>query len=323
MNHEAYRIRQFAPHDYPEEVEVWTRVDPGRVFTVEERRHFEEKILTPPMVNFKIVAEERSSGTAVGFGYLQSDLESYDPRSFWANVSVHPEHQRQGVGLALAKEIDLEIGRRHARRLWAAVRADDARAVRFLSEQGFVERRRSWRSRLDLARAANLPDRTETLTQQGISFTTLAEEEVDNPEVLRELYDLSVATVADEPRLGPYTPMTFEQFVEMELRGPSFLPDAYFLAREGSRFVSSSALRRAEGEPDTLQQSFTGTRREFRGRGIASELKRRAVEYGRANGYRFIRTGNDSLNQPMLAINRKLGFQREIERIAAEKQLGI
>ena len=322
MNQRVYRIRPFEPRDYPDEARIQSRVDPETIFTPEEIRHFDENLFAPPMTHFKVVAEERSQARAIGFGYLSSDIESFDPQTFWVGVVVDPSHQGRGVGIALAAEIGLEAERRHARRLWAVVRVVDDRAVRFLNQQGFSERHRAWRSSLDLSTATVLPDRTQELTREGFSFTTLARENLESPELLRELYDLTNATSADEPRLGEYTPITFEQFVQRDLRGPAFLPDAYFLARYAERLVALSVLWRANGEADALRQAFTGTRREFRGRGIATELKRRSVEYGRAHGYRRIRTGNDSRNSPMLAINRKLGFRPEVALLVAERNLG-
>jgi mycothiol synthase len=322
MNIDTYRLRDFRPSDYAQEARIWAHFNPETIFTVEELRHYDEHVLTAPLTKVKIVAEERATGRAVGFGYLQSDVESFDPQTFWINCLVDPEHEHRGLGHALAETASREAAQRRARRLWAAVRADNARANRFLARQGFTEKRRSWRSKLDLAQAANLPDRTEELSRAGITFTTLAEENSADPELIRELYDLTVATTGDEPRLGAYTPISFERFVERDLRGPSFFPEAFLLARAGRRFVAMCLLTRLEGEPATLSQSFTGTRKEFRGRGIASELKRRSVEFGRSHGYRYIRTGNDSLNAPMLAINDKLGFKKERERIVAEKILG-
>ena len=321
MNEATYRLRAFEPGDYPEEARIWTLLDPGVVYSVEELRHQDATFSLPPLVHRKVVAEERSRRTPVGFAYLINDPESFDPQTFWVEVGVDPEHQGRGVGRALADALTLEAERRTARRLWASARVDQPRAVRFLTLQGYSERRRSWRSRLELATAAELPDRTEELARQGISFTTLAQEDLSDPRVVRDLYELSAAASADEPRLGPYTPITLEQFVEMDLRSPTFLPDAYFLARKDGRFVAMSALRRAAGESGTLHQSFTGTRRELRGRGIATELKRRAVAYAREHGFQSIRTGNDSLNRPMLAINRKLGFRFEREQIFAEREL--
>jgi len=85
--------------------------------------------------------------------------------------------------------------------------------------------------------------------------------------------------------------------------------------------VAWSSLQRMRGLPDTLDIGFTGTLPEFRGRGIASELKRRAVVYARDHGYRYLVTGNDSLNPRIWAINQKLGFQKWSVLVQAEKLL--
>ncbi|MBP1693528.1 MAG: hypothetical protein H6Q37_1411, partial [Chloroflexi bacterium] len=52
-----------------------------------------------------------------------------------------------------------------------------------------------------------------------------------------------------------------------------------------------------------------GVLRTHRGRKIAQALKVIALRYARQNGAQVIRTDNDSLNAPILAINRKLGYQ--------------
>ena len=60
-----------------------------------------------------------------------------------------------------------------------------------------------------------------------------------------------------------------------------------------------------------LINTMTGVRRAYRGRGIALVLKLLAIRYARSLGALFVRTHNDSGNAPMLAINRKLGYQPE------------
>jgi len=70
-----------------------------------------------------------------------------------------------------------------------------------------------------------------------------------------------------------------------------------------------------------LHQGLTGVLRDERGQGIARALKLRTIDYGRANGFREIRTLNDSLNGPMLAINVALGFVREPAWITFGKDL--
>ncbi len=322
MDASIYRIRPFETRDYPLEAMVHHRVAPDFIMTAEEMRHFDEEVFGPPLTNLKLTAEEISRGEAIAFGYLFSDLESSDPRTFWAEVAVDPSHQGRGVGLALASRVQDEANQRHARRLWAGARMDDTRALDFFAKQGFVERRRAWRSRVELATAPTVPDRTDELGRLGFTFSTLAQEDVGDPRLVRELYDLSVATSADEPRLGEYTPITFEQFVKRDLGGPGFLADAFFLARKNGRLVAMSTLWRSNGEPGALHQSYTATLREFRGLGVATELKRRTIEYGRTHGFRYIRTGNDSRNLPMLAINRKIGYRPEVMRVFGEKILG-
>lgn len=51
--------------------------------------------------------------------------------------------------------------------------------------------------------------------------------------------------------------------------------------------------------------------RDYRGRGLAQALKLQTVLLARRAGMRTIRTNNDSLNAPMLAVNRKLGYRPE------------
>jgi len=70
-----------------------------------------------------------------------------------------------------------------------------------------------------------------------------------------------------------------------------------------------------------LNQDDTGVTREYRGRGIATALKLKVIEFGKKNGYRTIKTWNDSSNAPMLAVNTKLGFKRQVGWIMVEKIL--
>lgn len=323
MEPRAHHIRPFAPGDYEAEARVHADLDPTVVFSPRELAHWDAQSSQPPFVLRKWVATEPTDSAVVGIGALQSDIEHYEPTTFWVGVDVVTAHQGRGVGRALAEAVVGEAVRLGARRLWAAARGTDARGLHFLARQGFAEVRRTWRSRLTLSDAPALEDRTAVLRRQGITFTTLAAEDPTDPATLRGLYDLSAEASTDEPHLGPYTPLPFEMFVELEVRGPSVLPDAYFLAKDGARYVGLSALRKMETQPDALHQAFTGTLREYRGRGIATELKRRGLEYARAHGYREIFVGNDSLNAPMLAINRKLGFRPERERIIGERRVAI
>lgn len=322
MDEDAYRVRPFQASDYDAIVRLESQVDPTRPTSREEIEYFERVFFTPPNVLHRIVVEARPTGQAIGVGWLHSDPEGFDPATFWVNAAVDTNHQGRGVGRALADELFAEARRRGAIKLWAAVFGDTSRAVRFFQHRGFVQRRRVWKSRLDIEALIRLPDRSATLGKEGITFLTAVDLNLSEQSVVRELYELNAAVSADEPRLGAHTTVTLEQFVGSELRGPTFLPGAYFLARADGRFVALSSLRRIPAEPSSLLQSFTGTLREYRGRGIATELKRRGVEFAAKHGQRTVYAYNDNLNPSILAINRKLGFRAERERIIGEWRRG-
>lgn len=322
MDEERYRLREFRPSDFPAAARIVSRLNPERTWTPEEMERWDRDLSVPPYVQVKIVAEERSREEAVGLGGLSTPPWSFDPRRFWVSVEVDPDHQGRGVGRALAAAVAAEAEQRQGLALWASARADRDRGVRFLARQGFEEKRRLWQSRLAVSTATELPNRTEDLAREGITFTTLAEEGPDRLEVRRRLHELIIAASADVPRIGPFTPISFEQFDQWSLRSPSLLWDAYFLATQAGRYIGLSNLTRIETDPTGLDQDFTGVLREMRGRGIARELKRRTVGYARQHGYRYIQTMNDSLNQPMWAINEKIGYRREVVWIQGQKELG-
>jgi len=99
------------------------------------------------------------------------------------------------------------------------------------------------------------------------------------------------------------------------------IPEAYFIASDGSRFVGLTSLFRLDKEPRSLFQALTSVTRDRRGRGIAMALKLKGIEYARKNNYDRIKTMNDSDNAPMLAVNNKLGFKRRVGWITMEKNL--
>jgi mycothiol synthase len=194
--------------------------------------------------------------------------------------------------------------------------------VNFLHLQGFQEKLRNWQSSLELLEVVTAsPEIEGPVRAAGIDITDLASEGPEDPEVIEKVFALAAATMGDAPRLGAYVPLTRDQFSQMMLTGPDFLPDGFLLARAEGRYVGMSNLRRIEAEPQVLYQMFTATLPGFRGRGIATALKRRGIRFARDHGFRSIRTHNDSLNTAIWSINQRLGFRRQREMIWAEKTL--
>ena len=107
---------------------------------------------------------------------------------------------------------------------------------------------------------------------------------------------------------GPFPTSTPSQ--KMCSRPPGFAPTRKFspLSRTAGLVSRRSAFTLKTG---MLITPSPGVLREFRGRGLAQALKWQTVLLAKKEGMRYIRTNNDSQNAPMLAINRKLGYQPE------------
>ena len=314
-----YRMRPFTKKDLPAQTSILNRLTPDRPVTLEEVVRDDEFVHIPPMICHQYAVEEVASGQLVATGGTITPPDSIGQGSFWVGADVDPDHQGRGIGRELARVLEAKVREIGGVRLWASTRADRPREVRFLQRLGFVEKLRNWQSRLDLrAFGRRVSDRT---VPNDVEFTTLAAEGATDGVVIDRVYDLAAATFGDAPRLGAYVPPTREQFVGMMLNGPGFLPEGFLLARVGTRYVGMSNLERIPSEPDTLHQLFTATRREFRGRGIATELKHRGIRFAQERGYRFLRTENDSLNAGIWSINARLGFQRERELVLGVKEL--
>jgi ribosomal protein S18 acetylase RimI-like enzyme len=324
MDSRTYTVRPFSEGDFDAVARINAVIDPSFPETAEDARRWQKLITREPgRVMLKMVVEETASGTMVAWGGLTHTLFNFHPHKYYVRAAVHPAHRGRGIGQELYDLLEKKAENRNAVCLWGSAREDDLPSVRFLERQGFRALRSTWRSRLSLTDLdlSGFPDRSRHLADQGIRFTTFAAEGSNRPEVQRRLYELSRITSEDVPRVGDYAPVSFEDFVTIDVVGPHVLQDAIFLAAVGEEYVGWTSLQLLEGLPDTLDIGFTGTLPKFRGRGIASELKRRAVEYAQAHGYRFLITGNDSLNPGIWAINKKLGFRKEETWIQAEKTL--
>lgn len=96
-----------------------------------------------------------------------------------------------------------------------------------------------------------------------------------------------------------------------------------FVTREPDGSVSGiTDVGYAPHEPDRIEQYFTGVRTDCRGRGLGKLLKATMLEYLRATypDARWVITGNANSNDPMLHINRRLGFRTH--RTGATYQIG-
>jgi len=313
--------REFDPTDYARLVEIYSANYPDYPRSVGEWRSRDESLDRSKYYLQRYSFLEND--VIVGFGVVSHVTDMFHPRKFWIEILVDPPSQGRGIGAAIYERLGGEMNKLNAVTAWAGGREDLPRLTGFYQRRGFLEKQIAWESRLDVSRVDfdRFREYPEKVQRQGIVFTSLAEERKESLDSLKKLHELVQIISADMPSVASFTPTSYEQWEAFELKNPNLLPEGYMIAKDGSKYVGLSTVWRIDKEPRGLVQGNTGVRREYRGRGIAIALKLGVIDFARRNGYEKVKTWNASDNAPMLAVNTKLGFKREVGWITMEKNL--
>ncbi len=293
MNESPYDVIAATSRDDVEAcVAINDRVSPHLPVSAEQIEH---SLTSEPLRRLFLV---RVGGTAAGSGYVSPS--SAGPRVPYAMVRVVPEFRGRGIGRALygaLSEHGRELG---GECLWGRVRDNDAESLRIVLAHGFKETGRQPMVAVDPQRApaAGRPP-------GGVEIVSLA----DRPELARGAWEVECEAVQDVPAPEPPTPESFERFAADNLEGPSALPAGCFVALVDGEVVGHSGLAALPVPPHAAENLFTGVRRAWRGRGIATALKQAQIAWARAHGYEWIQTENDELNTSMRGINARLGYE--------------
>lgn len=310
-----FTIRPFRKEDYPAAASLLNFV--WSVPTTAQQLQAEEESIPPGQLHYneegqlmgwdrpKWVAENEQ-GNVIGYTIIWRAPWN-EPGILNLTLIVHPEERGYGVGRALYDEVRSWAQKVKATRLVCFMKEDDEASLDFAQRRGYEQERHTFESVLDLSSFSNeaLFQCIDTADQSGIRFVTLADEPGEENE--RKLYELYRITHQDIPGFNEDFPW-FEEWRKWNLDMPGVEPKYIHIAKEGERYVGVVTLQQNE-QTDAMYHQYTGVLPEYRGRRIGLALKLLGIESARAAGATSLRTHNDSMNAPMLRINRDLlGF---------------
>ncbi len=288
--------------DYEGVAALWNALEPEPI-TAQQLREWDAP--APGKLRRRTVAWV--AGQVVGYGFVGRDVFDGDGRyELWVGVS--PGWQRLGIGRQVYDEALAFVRQQPVTELTSRVRDNNPAALRFARRRGFVVSHHRFESVLDLGHFNPAPFAgvIEAVAATGIRFTNLAEEG-DTEMARRKLHQLNYETYLDEPDNGGCFP-DFDAFNKMFDTASWFRAEGQILAVDGERYVGLAAVG-YYANTNSLYNMMTGVDHAYRGRRIALALKLLTIQYAQTLGADYIRTHNDSLNGPMLTINRRLGYQ--------------
>lgn len=233
-----------------------------------------------------------------------------EPGELVVILVVHPEIRGKGAGAVLYDTVLQWAREVRASRLLVTVKETDSSSIAFAERRGYTLERHAFESVLELDNfdGGSLNESIRGAEASGITFSTLAEEPGEESE--RKLYELYKLTHTDIPGFSGSYPW-FEEWKKWNIDMPELRPEWFHIAKDGDRYVGVVTLKQNE-ETRAMYHEYTGVLPEYRGRRIALALKMLAIQTAQACGVPYLKTHNDSMNAPMLRINRDLiGFRAE------------
>lgn len=304
-----WTIRPAAGDEHPAIVDLLNVVNPPEEgTTLEEFRHW-EGLRRSETAFLRLIADD--DGRVVGVG--QAENSHLRPRhKFRLSLAVHPSARRQGVGSALEGRLRVFATGQGGTELTAVIREDDAQSRVFLERQGYAEAYRRFEMELDVARFewSRFPRWRDRLGD--LCLLTLADAGMSEA-TLHKLFELSMPLARDVPHPEGPAEFTIEDFRRFTT-APGWRPDGVYIAADGDRWVGLSVVEWVPGRP--AYTDFTGVDRAYRGRGLATLLKLATIEFAQREGITAMRTNNDTVNFPMVAVNENLGYRRLPGRVA-------
>jgi GNAT superfamily N-acetyltransferase len=299
-------IRPGTIEDYEAVCTLLNAVHPDRVMSADGQRHA-LRMHTQRMSASWFAATE--DGAIVAWAAVGLDADTSEPGVAWMAIATHPDARRRGHGAALYAEAEARARGLGAQRLTTSTRDDDA-TIRFARAREWTQTSEQRVSAVD-PRSVGRPAPTE-----GVALAPFSDFAGDP----RPLYEVDIAASKDMPPDSSFDNVSFDDWIAQWWTHPDIDLDVSAAALVDGRTVAISMMRvdRATGR---AQNDITSTLREFRGRGLATLVKRETLRRAASAGATIVLTENDATNAGMLRVNERLGYKPYLRRLSWVKHL--
>jgi len=149
----------------------------------------------------------------------------------------------------------------------------------------------------------------------GVEIVSVA----DRPELWAAAYDTVALQALADMAFDKAPEVPREQWETLWLTDPQ----ATFVAVANGEPVGCAGLQLDTDDPERAENALTAVRRDWRGRGVASALKRATLAWASANEIREVYTWTQRRNDDMRRLNTHLGYVTRTESISVQGQLPL
>jgi GNAT superfamily N-acetyltransferase len=262
--------------------------------------------------------EELRAAARPGLVYLLAELDAELAGSGAAGPSdmagrgfvaprVLPQARRRGVGSAVLLELAAHLV--ESGYALAGANVEDPGSLAFAERFGFREVDRQ------VEQVRSVGTEPPAGPPEGVELVSVAE----RPELWRPVYESVGAQAFEDMALDQPLDVPLEQWESTWIGAP----EAMFVAVADGEVIGCAGLMLDADLPERAENALTAVRRDWRGRGVASALKRATLAWAAENGIREVYTWTQRGNEDMRRLNEHLGYVTRAESISVRAPLPL
>lgn len=314
-------IRPFDSSDseYADLTAIENANHPDSLISASEFRFYDEA--SPDKYLYERLVAERDE-RVVGYTTVRQPWWTLEEGKYYLYLAVDPDWHDTAVPGELYVAALKALTPHHPRQLITEIRENQTYLVELFERKGFMLTQRNPISALAVAEFDEeaFAAAGERARSAGIRIDSVAVIATEDKEWQRKVWDLEWEILQDVPVPEPLTRTPFEEWLALTFESPNFVAEGYFIARDGDQYIGMSSLWKSDADESKLGTGLTGVLPAYRRQGIATAMKVRGLCFARAYGAQTVETDNEE-NNPMLDLNRQLGFREKPAFVMYRKEL--